>query len=69
MKKPIIVSLVNVSDDHIVDTDRQESKMTMKLKIDNGLQDWKTEHREVAKTSRDGRFRSIFETRQTRLHL
>ncbi len=31
------------------DTDRQESKMRMtrKLNIDNGLQDWKTEHQAV----------------------
>jgi hypothetical protein len=31
--------------------DRKESKMTMtrKLNIDNGLQDWKTEHQAVTK--------------------
>jgi hypothetical protein len=31
------------------DTERQESKMTMteKLNIDNGLQNWKTEHQAV----------------------
>jgi len=39
------------------DTERQASKMTMteKLNIDNGLQDWKTEHQAVIIRSSCGR--------------